>query len=153
MAPGEIYGRCTPIPELWSLPGAGISRGISQAVLPAPPSTMRFCSVDDDDGNDDDDDDDDGRARSGRLGRRVYSVIIETVEIDGELDRRVVRSCIDVFETRVLVGSSDEYVRIHTLARRSKEQEEEEAKKKTKKTKKEEKVEVEEEEEDARPRA
>lgn len=33
----------------------------------------------DDDGNDDDD----GRARSGRLGRRVYSVIIGTVEIDG----------------------------------------------------------------------
>ena len=41
-------------------------------------------SADDDDGNDDDDDDD-GRARSGRLGRRVYSVIIETVEIDGEV--------------------------------------------------------------------
>lgn len=35
---------------------------------------------------DDDDDnynDDDGRAGSGRLGRRIYSIIIGTVEIDG----------------------------------------------------------------------
>ncbi|KOX76326.1 hypothetical protein WN51_11657 [Melipona quadrifasciata] len=122
MAPGEIYGRCTPIPELWSLPGA----------------EFLFYH--------------DGKTKVSITSKLNSSWVLE-IEVY-KLNRRVVRSCIDVLETRVLVGSSDEYVRIHTLARRSKEQEEEEAKKKTKKTKKEEKVEVEEmeeEEEDARP--